>query len=528
MRTDKNNFTRREFLRSGVIGTGMLVGTSCMRENFLFGQERVGRKHPNVIFILTDDQAWNTAKCWGGNVFTPNIDSIAANGVLFTNAHASSTVCAPSRYACLSGRYAGRCSHPEFIEANPKGKISRIDNSCISLEENCLNVAKVLKNAGYKTGMVGKWHLGSLLAGGGWEELGLKKYGKDANPTDPAVSDALRHNHERFCGSIKKHGFDYATSVYWANPSELRNDELHGHNLEWVVKGALDFIDRSKEAPFFLYFSTTHHHGPHPSLSIDRELITGAGKLEKPIEGVMPRRATIPERLKQAGVPEDTAYCTWLDDGIGALLAKLDALKLTENTVIMYFSDHGILAKSSLYDGGTHAPFMMQWKGRIDGGQKCNHLVQNTDFVPTILDACGVPVPDGMQLDGMSVLPLAERKDITWRASIFSECGFERGVRTDRWKYIAVRYPEAVMEKIRSGEMKPPLHYFNPNLSRIVQQRYKHYLDLDQLYDLKNDPREQKNLALDPAHAEKLAEMKRILSEYLKKFPDRPFGELTG
>jgi arylsulfatase A-like enzyme len=192
---------------------------------------------------------------------------------------------------------------------------------------------------------------------------------------------------------------------------------------------------------------------------------------------------------------------------------------------VFYFVDHSMGSKSSLYDSGVRTPLAVWAKDLVKGGRVETRMAQNIDFAPTLFELAGARPPHGMTLDGRSLVPLLQNAKADWpREDLYFEVGYERAVRTERWKYIAVRYPEDVTEKIASGELeRPPYHYFNPNLARKVAKRYPHYFDLDQLYDLENDPKEQNNLAADPKYAEVLGQMKGRLREYLKSFAKRPF-----
>ncbi|MCS6859402.1 MAG: sulfatase [Abditibacteriales bacterium] len=504
----------------GIVGISMPLGAT----------EAQPSRRPNVVLILTDDQNFNTLGCYGYKVLTPHIDRLAREGVRFTRFYISSPACTPSRYTCLTGQYSSRCQAPSFLSANPPGAQSYVGWNT-NLEADGFNVARVLQSAGYRTGFVGKWHLG------GTQRDTRKKLARDADLRDPQVAQALAEFNEEAIAAIRRRGFDYAASVYWQNLDGYGLNALNAHNMEWIVKGALDFIEQNKDKPFFLYMATTLTHGPSPQASLLRgdERLTPAGLLPEPIRGVMPSRASVIERVKAAGVPENMAYATWLDDGVGAVLKKLDDLGLAENTLVIYFSDNGEpgggrtphpAGKATCYEGGARVPCLLRWKGKI-APSVCERLAQNIDITPTILDACGVTPPKGMHLDGRSLLPLLTGQETSWRDAVFLEIGYTRAVVTERWKYIALRYPPQRQKAIQDGTLGRPPYHLDTSLG--LQQRahkaHPHYFDADQLYDLQNDPDEQVNLANDPQHAKILEEMKGRLAEWLKSFP-RPFGEL--
>jgi arylsulfatase A-like enzyme len=341
----------------------------------------------------------------------------------------------------------------------------------------------------------------------------------------------LDKNQERMVEIIKQYGFDSVSNVYFGNLEQLLCRAMVFHNMEWVTKGALDFIEQNKDHSFFLHVATTLHHAPNPGESLLADpRVTGAGISDEPLD-VMPPRGTIPARLQKAGLSPNSAACTWLDDGIGAILNKLETLGLADDTAIFLFSDHNPEAKATLYEGGVRTPFLMRWKKGIAPGQTCNALVQNIDIVPTILDICGVSEAAGMDVDGTSILPVLRGQEETTHDDLFFEIGWSRAVRTERYKYIAVRVPRDYSVKIPQGtprpeELRRPWHVgvCVPYQVR-ASKRYPGYWDVDQLYDLKKDPGEQNNLAGDPEYGDILGVMKRRLIAHLQRFPNR-FGEL--
>jgi arylsulfatase A-like enzyme len=376
------------------------------------------------------------------------------------------------------------------------------------------NVGKVLHDAGYATGFVGKWHTGAPP---------LLSYSPAADMRDLETARILAENHRRMAEYIKQCGFDYAASIYRGNLKDHRLDALNVHNMEWVTKGALDFIEQYKDKPFFLHMCPTLQHSPPPQKSIAGDWrVTPAGLLTEPLNVQAPR-ASIAERLKAAGIPENMAHATWLDDGVGAVLKKLEELGLADNTAIIYLSDNATLGgKGTCYEGGVHVPSLMRWKGHVPEGATCDKLVENIDSVPTVLDICAATPPVPMRMDGRSLLPMLTGQDTKWRDAVFLEVGHTRAVCTAKWKYIALRYPPKMQEATPKGKR---YHTDGPlNLQETAAARHPAYPDADQLYDLEKDPDEQVNLAGNAQYAQTLAEMKARLKEFLDTFP-RPFGE---
>jgi arylsulfatase A-like enzyme len=472
-----------------------------------------------VVFILSDDQNNDTLGCFGAKVLTPHIDRLAQGGVRFSRAYAVSSVCTPSRYTCLTGQYASRCQSPRFLKECPPGTQTNVAFNA-TIEADTPHVAGALRGAGYATGFVGKWHTGAPP---------LVKYPADGAMTDPKVADALAENHRRMVEYIRQRGFDYAASVYRGNLADHKLDALNVHNMEWVTAGAIDFIDRYKDRPFFLHLCPTLHHSPPPLQSVTGDWrVTPAGLLKEPLNVQAPRDTLVP-RLRKAGIDEKTAHATWLDDAVGAVVKKLEDLGLADDTLLLYFSDNGTRnGKGTCYDGGAQTPCLMYWKGRVPAGSTCDRLVQNTDFAPTILEACGVAPPAPMAMDGRSLLPLVAGGPAPWRDATLLEIGHTRAVVAGRWKYIAVRYPPPMQQAIRDGALGRKPYHMDVcfDLEERAAAAHPGYWDADQLYDLEKDPQEKVNLASGPQHAQTLAEMKARLKTCLAPFA-RPFGEFA-
>lgn len=474
---------------------------------------------PNILFILTDDQNPDTLGCFGGKVLTPTLDKLCTEGVKFTRAYAASSVCTPSRYTCMTGQYASRCTTERFMKICPPGTQSNVGFN-VQVEPGRWNVARVLREHGYWTGFVGKWHTGTPP---------LLSIPTNANLRNPEVAAKLAENQQRLCEYIKRAGFDYAASVYRGNLADHKLDALKYHNMEWTTTGALDFLEQAGDKPFFLHLCTTLHHSPSPNQSIGGDLtMTPAGHLPSPLN-VQASRASIAERLKKAGVAENMGHATWLDDGIAALVQKLADLGKLDNTVIIFFSDNATLGgKGTCYDGGARTPCFVWGKGRIPAGQVCDKLVQNIDFVPTIFDLARVQPPAEMRIDGLSLMPLVTQPQTRWRAELFLEIGHTRAVCTERWKYIALRYPPEMQQRISNGTLGRPAYHMDTslNLQETALKRHPGYWDTEQLYDLQADPDEQVNLIKDPRHAKTVADLRGRLKSWLAGF-ERPFGEFV-
>lgn len=497
---------------------------------------------PNIVLFITDDQSWDSLGFMGGKVHTPRLDRMAREGLFLTDFNVTSTVCSPSRYSFLTGRFAGRCEGERFLEEHPPGDQTQVENIG-ELEPDRWNIAKVLQQNGYKTGFVGKSHVVRhdwLVVGNGkGRKSALESYPKDSDPRDPEINAKMRRNHQKWAYEISKHGFDYADGIYAANLKELECDALNVHNLDWTVAKAFKFLEDNRDNPFFLYFSTTLHHGPAPwvnkfSLTADARM-TGEGFVKEGFN-VLPSREDVLKRNREAGFKDRDAYALWLDDGVGALLDKIKSLGLEKDTLFIFVPDHGSYrhGKATLYDYGMRVPMVLQWKGTIKANTKYDGLVANIDLAPTIMDICGIEPPDDYRYDGISFKPIlfGDRKPL--RNALFAELGHSRAVKTKEWKYIAVRYPSDLQSRIDQGrlfngfkgeKLKLPYLTRNGHLGHYAAAKNPNYFQRDQLYDLKTDPEELKNVhGTQPAVTRKL---KTQLATELKRFEQRPFGEFT-
>jgi arylsulfatase A-like enzyme len=479
---------------------------------------------PNIIVINLDDVS-------GGNYFgfegrkclTPTIDSLASNGINFTNAFCASTVCAPSRYALLTGRYASRNTSEAFLASWPPSEVPRFTTTNVELETDGQNIGAWLQQAGYRTGFVGKSHNldSSLDAVGNWASLGMVAYGQTTNPAnDPAVNGAMKHNYRVLCQRMRTYGFDFVGGFYFANLLELRNDYLNVHNQEWVTKNALDFIDENHNQPFFLYVAPTMIHGPlrndlSPSLRAN-PAYTSAGYLPNEDYSFMPSRQSIINEVNGAGISDlTTARVTWIDYSIQAILNKLDQYGLRNDTLIVFTADQGwqtilgnpvVKGKTSLYEAGMKIPLILYCPDRITSpGRTYTDLVQSIDLVPTFLELAGATEIPGRPIDGKSLVPVLNGSNAALHDDVYCEIGYARGVRTLDWKYIELRYTPEAYDQIQSGYLWYnsstgafwPRPYYVDNSSLGEEARSTHpgvYFDDNQLFNLNTDPSEQTNL----------------------------------
>lgn len=495
---------------------------------------RVNEERPNFLFIVADDMfadMLNYTSAGRGRNLTPHIDQLAAEGTVLRQQHIVSPVCTPSRYNCLTGRYASRATNPQFIRQTERAGTTIVTwNSKITPDDATL--PKLLRAGGYVTGIAGKQHVVDVP--------GRQRPPSDADPTSPEIKAMLAHNERAERAALQHAGFDEAEGIYAGNPDELNPAALRVHNMDWVAQAGVDFIGRhaGKGRPFFLYFAPTLTHSPHlPERSWNANpRMTPYGVLDTAPD-VLPSREDRARRLQQhrsAGRHRENLL--WLDDAIGALRQKLEATGEIRRTIIFFFNDNGQDGKGSIYQSAAHAPSIVWRRDRFPVGPTSDITITNLDFAPTILDLAGIPAPAGL-FDGRSFRPALQGDTAALHDSIYFELGFTRGVRKGDWKYIALRYPPEPerfaltlnpphLSKVKLPPGQPSFGHIGGNNNEAAALRTQPaYFKRDQLYSLKDDPREQRNLAADPAHAATLAEMKHELQRHLALLPGG-FGEL--
>jgi arylsulfatase A-like enzyme len=344
-------------------------------------------------------------------------------------------------------------------------------------------------------------------------------------------------------------GFDFVRGLVMSNYGAHPVKALRYHNQEEITQSSVDFIRQNKDHPFFLYMPTTLMHGPDPRASLDADpRTTFSGLLEEPID-IQPSREDVLRRTKEAGIEGRLAGATWLDDGIGVVLNALEELGLEDNTLVIFMDDQGMDGgKGSCYEGGVRVPSIYYWPGRIKSGTS-DAIVANIDIYSTICEACGIDM-DPSRHDGTSLWPLIMGEQESVRDHMYCEWAYTRAIVTEDFKYLAFRLPPSKQmtdeEKVAwsEGEKRRRdighLGVFEPRPEEPLShmgfpggqntergngiKNHPHYYDADQLYDLRKDPGEQVNLAGDPAYADRLAEMKAMLSEWIEIMPGT-FGE---
>lgn len=370
------------------------------------------KKHEktNVVFIFIDDMGWMDLSCQGSQFYeTPNIDRLAQQGVRFTNAYAACTVCSPTRASLFTGKYPARLNITDFIGGHhhPWAKLAVPDwTKYLPHEETTF--AYAFKDAGYKTYFVGKWHLGG-------EEYYPETHGFDVN----------RAGCHR--GQPPSYFSPYNIETIEDGPeNEYLTDRLTDETLR--------LIEESKDEPFCMFLS---HYAVHTPLQAKQKVIDKYAKKDK--------HGQVNEIY--AAMVEST------DDCVGRIMAKLDELDLAEDTLLIFYSDNGGLTratnnaplrhgKGSGYEGGHRVPLIVRWPGRFPPNTVCDTPVTSTDFYPTLLEACGLPLRPEQHRDGKSLMPLLtqtgtlDRNTLYWHYPHYHFSAPYAAIRKDNYKLI--------------------------------------------------------------------------------------------
>lgn len=346
---------------------------------------------PNVVLIVADDLGWADLGCYGSRYHhTPSLDRLAREGVRFTQGYAAGPVCSPTRAALMTGKYPARLHLTDWLPGRPDMPAQRLlrppFRQELPLEETTL--AELLHTAGYATASIGKWHLG----GTGFEPT---KQGFDLN----IAGDAAGSPKSYFAPFDQKGGRDgkFLPALEQASPGEYLTDRL--------ATEAEQFIDHNRDRPFFLYLP---HFAVHTPLAAKKDLLR---KYEEEPKPILPQNNPIYAAMLES-----------LDESVGRVLARLDALKLADRTIVIFTSDNGGLAtiegpntpstsnsplregKGYLYEGGLRVPLLVKWPGRAKPGTVCETPACSIDIVPTLAEICGVPL--AVAVDGVSLVRL--------------------------------------------------------------------------------------------------------------------------
>lgn len=464
---------------------------------------------PNIVIIMADDLGYGDLQCYGsGKILTPSCDRIAREGMLFTDAHSPSAVCSPTRYGLLTGTYAWRSWMKNWV---------LMEHMPLLIDKETLTIQQLLKNHGYVTGCVGKWHLG-------WgEEInpdwnGELKPGPLETGFDYFFGVPFSHNsspHLRvFVENRNIVGLKEGENIYDKDVQQRVMRKLDETAINLTSK-AIDFIKNNKGAPFLLYFPTTNVHAPHTPNPIFKSEFGTYGAFVKEFDWIVGR---ISETLKEEGLENNTLLIITSDNG-----AK------NEWGVNGHLPNGNLMgAKGEIYEGGHRVPFMVRWPGKIKAGKKTDITICHTDILSTIAGILNIEIPEGPALDSYDYSDILSGKNNSnfQRAPVIhhSVAGMF-AIRDREWKLIeglGNGFPVDWPKTNASGQGKPVrdpvtskfedlLYYFPPFPEPGAGEPQ------GQLYNLRNDPSEMENLYCE--HAEEVTRLREKLQYELSRLP---------
>ena len=429
---------------------------------------------PNIILIMVDDLGYGELGCYGNtDIKTPNIDRLADEGIRMMDFCVAGAVCTPSRSALLTGRYPQRNGLYDLIrnnEINYGHKFNEIEYAIspemtLGLDLREITIAQLLQNAGYATGIVGKWDSGR------------------ARRFMP-----LQRGFDSFYG-FSNTGIDYWTHERYGVPSMFRGNERikeEGYATNLFRREAVRFIKENKDRPFFLYVA---FNSPHSASNLHKD------KVQAP-ENYIRIYGDPPGTKKMRHL----ANITCMDDAVGEILNTLDEFDLGKNTLVIFTSDHGAGSignngplrggKGQLYEGGIRVPFIARWPGQIPDNSVSHEFCSMMDLFPTFLTVAGENPPSDIKLDGYNILPVLTEGRKAARNEHFWEWHDKLAARSGNWKWVRETDSKRAAASDEVGE----------------------------LYDLSNDIGEQRNLASE--RPDVLKEMKAKWNAWKKEMDE--------
>ena len=426
----------------------------------LHAAETPGRR-PNVLLIVSDDQGYRDLGCYGGPVIkTPHLDRLAAGGVRLTSFYVAWPACTPSRGALLTGRYPQRNGTYDMFRNDLVDFDVKYDPHRYAVSPEMIGgmdvrevlLPAVLKPAGYRSGIFGKWDLGQL---------------RRFLP--------LQRGFDEFYGFANT-GIDYWTHDRYGVPSMRRRNALTTENkgtyaTDLFRREAVRFLKANKERPFFLYVP---FNAPH-----------GASNLDRPRPGVQAPDRYV--RMYPGGDAKSKrtrfmAAVTCMDDAIGEMLDLLDASGLADDTLVIFLSDNGgggggdnrplRGGKSKMFEGGVRVPCIVRWPGRIPAGTVCDEFLTSLEVFPTVLKAASLDPPKGVALDGFDMMPVLCGKAKSQRTEMFWQRRGDRAARVGPYKWVDSKRGKGLFDLSKDIAERHDLSKDRPELLARLQARF--------------------------------------------------------
>ncbi|MFZ5831089.1 MAG: sulfatase-like hydrolase/transferase [Planctomycetota bacterium] len=423
-------------------------------------------ERPNVLIIVSDDQGYQDLGCFGSpQAKTPHLDRLAEGGVRLTSFYVTWPACTPSRGSLLTGRYPQRNGTYDMYrnELVDVGHLYTPEEYAVSpemilgMDEREVLLPRVLKQAGYRSGIFGKWDLGQLrrflpLSRGFDEFYGFANTGIDY------------YTHERYGVPSMRRGY------------ELTTEDKGTYCTYLFQREAVRFLKENKDRPFFLYVP---FNAPHGASSLDPEI---RGAAQGPEEYKARYVKEFPELAKKRARLEYLAAVTCMDDAIGKMLALLDEYGIAENTLVIFFSDNGggggsvndplRGGKGRMFEGGLRVPCIVRWPKEIPAGKTSDEFLTSLEVFPTVLHAAGIKPPEGVVLDGFDMLPVLQGRDKSPRREMFWKRQGDRAARVGHWKWVDSSRGSGPFDLSNDIEEKHDLSAERPEILEMVKQRF--------------------------------------------------------
>ena len=424
-----------------------------------------GARQPNILLIVSDDQGYMDLGSMGSpDILTPRLDQLAAEGVRLTSYYAAFPACTPSRVALLTGRYPQRNGTYDNFRNDrvndgyryPLYEYAISPERILGTDTREVLLSQVLSEAGYATGMFGKWDLGSL-----------QRY------------LPLQRGFDDFYGFVNT-GIDYWTHERYGVPSMYRGNSLTEkdkgeYTTDLFERETLRFIDAHKAGPFFVYLS---YNAPHGASSLDRGI---RGFVQAP--GRCLDQYPSPDGLAGERRHKFMAAVTCMDSSIGRVLDRIDEHGLRQDTIVIFVSDNGAGGggdsgplrgrKGQMFEGGVRVPFLVRWPGTIAPGSVSDEFLTALEVFPMLVRAAGASLPEGVKLDGFDMLPVLQGRSRSERESMFWERQGEYGARLGQWKLVHSRRGGGLFDLTEDLAESKDLAKDLPDVLRRVQRAYR-------------------------------------------------------
>lgn len=421
-------------------------------------------KQPNVLIIVSDDQGYHDLGCFGStDVRTPNLDRLAAEGVRLTSFYVTWPACTPSRGSLLTGRYPQRNGTFDMYRNDMVnyGHRYTLDEYAVSpemvlgMDTREVLLPAMLRPAGYRSGIFGKWDLGQLkrflpLARGFDDFYGFANTGIDYV------------THERYGIASMRRGNDLTTA------------DRGTYSTDLFARESLRFLDGQQGRPFLLYVP---FNAPHGSSSLDPPV---KGTVQAPEEYL--RQYPPTKNEKQQKRQSYWAAINCMDAAIGRILERLDRAGLAENTLVIFFSDNGGSRqddnqplrgkKAQMFEGGIRVPCLVRWPRRLPAGRVCNEFLTSLEVLPTVLAAAGVAPPRDVVLDGFDMTAVLAGKKPSPRTEMFWQRRGDKAARVGNWKWVASEAGGGLFDLANDLGEQTDLSKEKPEVLKMVQQRF--------------------------------------------------------